>query len=71
MCRNQRGRKAFAKVMRMADEYVDPSGTTDQFRAFAQAESAEPPTHTRMPLIIGGVVALIAVVAVVVVLLVR
>ncbi len=56
----------------MADEYVDPSGTTDQFRAFVQSEpeTAPAPARTRTPLIIGGVVAVVVVLAVVVMLLV-
>ncbi|MDR7280982.1 hypothetical protein [Catenuloplanes atrovinosus] len=54
----------------MADEYEDPSGSTMAFRAYMnrqeqeqQAEAA--PAKSNLPLIIGGVVAAVAVVAVV------
>jgi hypothetical protein len=70
MCRNQHGHKAFAKVKRMTDKHVDPSGTTDQFKAFVQADSPEAPTRARLPVIIGGVAALIAIAVVLVILLV-
>jgi hypothetical protein len=55
----------------MSDEYVDPSGTTDQFRAFVQDGAQEPAaTRSRTPLIVAvGVAAVI--VAVVVFLAVR
>jgi hypothetical protein len=52
----------------MSNEYVDPSGNTEQFKAFAQA----PPdrsTRSRMPLIVGGVVLALLVVLVVALLL--
>ena len=47
----------------MSDEYVDPSGNTEQFRAFVHAPQ-EKAKGSRVPLIIGGVVvvALIALV---------
>ncbi len=55
----------------MADEYEDPSGSTMAFRAYMnrqeqeqQAEAA-PVKSSNLPLIIGGVVAAVAVVAVV------
>ncbi|MEV4758295.1 hypothetical protein AB0J86_24695 [Micromonospora sp. NPDC049559] len=51
----------------MADEYVDPSGNTQAFRAFAntpeRAEQAEP--SSKLPLIIGVVVAAVVVIALV------
>ena len=42
----------------MADEYADPSGNTEAFRAFAQSpqQSAGP---SKLPLVIGGVLALV------------
>ena len=51
----------------MSNEYVDPSGDTEQFKAFVQA----PPdrsTRSRTPMIVGGVV-FVALVALVVALL--
>ncbi len=67
MRRNRPGRNGFAKVLRMADKYVDPSGTTDQFQAFVQSGAAEAPARSRTPLIIGGVAALLVIVAIVVI----
>ena len=40
----------------MSNEYADPSGNTEQFKAFAHAP-AEAPTRSKAPLVIGGVVA--------------
>jgi hypothetical protein len=54
----------------MADERVDPSGNTDQFRAFVQDTPAEP-ARSRMPLLIGTGVALLVVAAVVAFLMTR
>jgi hypothetical protein len=54
----------------MADEQVDPSGNTDQFRAFVQDAPVEP-ARSRLPLMIGVAVAVIVVVAAVGVLLAR
>lgn len=54
----------------MSDEYVDPSGTTDEFRAFAQSDGAAPPARSRTPLIIGVVAAVVIAAAVVVLLVV-
>ncbi|MGC5021570.1 hypothetical protein [Micromonospora sp. DT47] len=50
----------------MSDEYVDPSGNTEQFRAFVHApESATPaPTASRLPLIVGAAVVAAVLVAV-------
>jgi hypothetical protein len=56
--------------MRMTDEYVDPSGTTDQFKAFVQSDSPEAPARARLPVIIGGLAAIIAIAVVLVILLV-
>jgi hypothetical protein len=47
----------------MSNEYPDPSGNTEQFKAFVQA----PPDsagRSRAPLVIGGVVAVVLVVIV-------
>ena len=52
----------------MSDEQVDPSGTTDQFRAFVQSTDAAPPGRSRTAVVLGGLV-LVVVVAVVVALL--
>ncbi|MEH0843855.1 hypothetical protein V6U81_15830 [Micromonospora sp. CPCC 205711] len=51
----------------MSDEYMDPSGNTEQFRAFAHSPEAAAPaaTNSRLPLIAGAaVVAVLLVVAV-------
>ena len=42
----------------MSNEYADPSGNTEQFKAFAHGQAEAPAARSRMPLIIGGVVAL-------------
>ncbi|MEH0935551.1 hypothetical protein [Micromonospora psammae] len=42
----------------MSDEYVDPSGNTEQFRAFAQSPGAAPvETPSRLPVIVAAGVA--------------
>lgn len=55
----------FAIVVAMSDDYVDPSGNTEAFRAFAQ--TAEPAGATaaasKLPLIVGIAVAAVVVVA--------
>jgi hypothetical protein len=51
----------------MSNEYVDPSGNTEQFKAFVHAPP-DTAARSRVPLIIGAVV-VIAVLAVVAVLL--
>jgi hypothetical protein len=51
----------------MSNEYVDPSGNTEQFKAFVHAPQ-DKAARSRMPLIVGAVV-VIALVALVVVLL--
>ncbi|MFC4145942.1 hypothetical protein ACFO0M_06715 [Micromonospora mangrovi] len=50
----------------MAENYTDPSGNTQQFRAFVDAREAAAPAAApnRLPLILGGV-AVVLVVAVV------
>jgi hypothetical protein len=53
----------------MSDEYADPSGNTEQFKAFAQKPADQADRGSRLPLIIGGVVALALVVLVVFLLL--
>ncbi|WP_203703229.1 hypothetical protein [Asanoa iriomotensis] len=57
----------------MSDDYRDPSGNTEAFRAFAAREQAPAPSATpaapatnRMPLLIGGVVVAVVVVIVLV-----
>jgi hypothetical protein len=59
---------AFAKVRGMSNEYVDPSGDTEQFKAFVHAPQ-EQTGRSRTPLIIGGVVAVALLALVVVILL--
>ncbi|MCX4470216.1 hypothetical protein OOK41_07850 [Micromonospora sp. NBC_01655] len=52
----------------MSDKYVDPSGNTEQFRAFAHAPEAGGPTApdaSRTPLVAGVAVAVVVLVAVV------
>jgi hypothetical protein len=48
----------------MPDEYADPSGNTDQFRAFVQSTAPEP-ARSKAPLYIGLAVAAVVLVAVV------
>ncbi|WP_341717450.1 hypothetical protein QQG74_26735 [Micromonospora sp. FIMYZ51] len=40
----------------MAENYTDPSGNTEAFRAFANTGDAPAQTASRTPLIIGAVV---------------
>lgn len=55
----------FARVSGMSDEYLDPSGNTEQFRAFAQAESATPvEAASRLPLIVATAVVAVLLVTV-------
>ncbi|HEY6592492.1 MAG TPA: hypothetical protein VI011_00070 [Asanoa sp.] len=52
----------------MSKDYVDPSGNTEQFQAFMARQETTPaptPAATRMPLVIGAVVAAVIVIAVV------
>jgi hypothetical protein len=51
----------------MSDEYQDPSGNTQAFRAFAQREEPAQ-TRSNLPLIIGGAVAALVILLVVVLL---
>jgi hypothetical protein len=54
----------------MSNDRVDPSGNTGQFQAFAQAEApAESGGSSRLPLIIGGAVAVAVVLVALVVFL--
>ncbi|MEH1054227.1 hypothetical protein V6U89_03300 [Micromonospora sp. CPCC 206171] len=49
----------------MSDEYVDPSGNTEQFRAFAHSEAAAPvEVASRLPLIAGAAAVAVLLVAV-------
>jgi len=48
----------------MPDEYRDPSGNTDQFRAYVRSAPSEP-SRSRMPLYIGLAAAAVLVVIVV------
>ena len=59
----------FAMVVGMSNDHVDPSGNTQQFQAFMARQEATPaaiPAASRMPLVIGAVVAAVIVIAVVV-----
>jgi hypothetical protein len=50
-------------VLRMPDNFVDPSGNTEAFRAFSQDAPQEPATASKTPLIIGGAVVAVVVIA--------
>ncbi|GIH11984.1 hypothetical protein [Rugosimonospora africana] len=52
------------------NQQIDPSGTTAQFRAYAQGESQAPAKRSPAP-IVAGIVVAVVVVALVVWLLVR
>ncbi|WFE26935.1 hypothetical protein O7623_27320 [Solwaraspora sp. WMMD791] len=54
----------------MSDEYVDPSGNTEAFRAFQTTPPPAADQPSRLPLIIGIAVAVAVVVAIAVWLLV-
>ncbi|MEV8505791.1 hypothetical protein AB0368_13305 [Actinoplanes sp. NPDC051475] len=49
----------------MSDNSVDPSGNTEQFRAFTQKAPEEPAAASKTPLIIGGVVVAVVLIAVI------
>ncbi|WP_406072647.1 hypothetical protein [Micromonospora sp. NBC_01638] len=51
----------------MPENYTDPSGNTEAFRAFSQTPEAAAPTEasSRTPLIVGAVAAVVLVVALV------
>jgi hypothetical protein len=51
----------------MSDQYQDPSGNTQAFRAFVQRDEPAAPTRSNRTLIIGGVVAAVVVIALVIV----
>jgi hypothetical protein len=56
----------FAKVVRMPDNTIDPSGNTEAFRAFTQKAPEEPvAAASKTPLIIGVVAAAVVVIAVI------
>ncbi|GAB3815420.1 hypothetical protein [Micromonospora zhanjiangensis] len=48
----------------MSDEYADPSGNTEAFRAFAHTPETAPRQPSKLPLLIGVAVAAVLVVAV-------
>jgi hypothetical protein len=57
-------------VFGMSDEYVDPSGNTQAFRAFANSPEPEPAaiapeSASKLPLMIGIAVAAVVVIALV------
>lgn len=54
---------SFARVTGMAENYTDPSGNTEAFRAFSQTPEAAAPTDapSRLPLIVGAVVVVLVV----------
>lgn len=62
----------FAMVVGMSDDYRDPSGNTEAFRAFAandeaRTQSATPaPAGNRTPILIGAVVVAVVVIAILV-----
>ncbi|MFI1193351.1 hypothetical protein ACH4T9_08830 [Micromonospora sp. NPDC020750] len=52
----------------MSDKYLDPSGNTEQFRAFAHTPEAGSPTipaASRAPLVVGAAVVAVVLVALV------
>jgi hypothetical protein len=56
----------FAMVVGMPDENRDPSGNTEQFKAFVarqESPAASPAAARRLPLLIAAVVAAVAVIA--------
>ena len=58
----------FAMVVGMPDQYQDPSGNTEQFKAFmarqeAPPAAAAPVSSSKVPLIIGAVVVAVVVIA--------
>jgi hypothetical protein len=56
--------RSFARVSRMPDETIDPSGNTEAFRAFTNVpEEPAQTASSKLPLIIGGVVLVAAVIA--------
>jgi len=57
--------RRFAKVLRMPDNTVDPSGNTEAFRAFTQKTPDEPVAASKTPLIIAVVAAAVVVIAVI------
>ncbi|MBY8873476.1 hypothetical protein K7640_16700 [Micromonospora sp. PLK6-60] len=49
----------------MPENYTDPSGNTEQFRAFVHApDAAAAPAPSRLPLVIGGVATAVVLLAV-------
>ena len=58
---------SFARVTGMPENYTDPSGNTEAFRAFNQTPEAAAPTEapSRLPLIIGAAVVVVVLVALV------
>jgi hypothetical protein len=47
----------------MADQYLDPSGNTEQFQAFAQNPEPAPAKKSNRSMLIGGAVVAVVVVA--------
>ena len=60
------GGHRFAMVVRMSDNYVDPSGNTEAFRAFTKDETPEPTAPSKTPLIIAGVAGAVILLALIV-----
>ena len=58
---------SFARVTGMPENYTDPSGKTEAFRAFNQTPETAAPTEapSRLPLIIGAAVVVVVLVALV------
>jgi hypothetical protein len=57
---------AFAMVVAMSDNRVDPSGNTEAFRAFTDSSTPAPPAASRTPLIVGGVVVAVVLIGLIV-----
>ncbi|MBB2946201.1 hypothetical protein ACQP2E_34455 [Actinoplanes sp. CA-015351] len=49
----------------MSDNSVDPSGNTEAFRAFTRTTSDSESSSSKLPFVIGGVVALVVLIALV------
>jgi hypothetical protein len=54
--------RSFARVARMPDETIDPSGNTEAFRAFTDTPREPEQAASKLPLIIGGIVAAVVVI---------
>lgn len=56
----------FAKVVGMSEEYKDPAGNTQMFRAFVARNEPDPEPRSKLPLILGLAVAVVVLVVLIV-----